>query len=273
MKPRSIWYVIFLLFSVSMKVAAQAAVCPPPVLLDFARSSSACFQLERNEACYGNGSVSATFQSDDLATAFAQAGDIASLSVLRSVTLTPSDEDVAITSLAVQASLSDTEASSVAFLLYGNVTIENKVDYLAELQATAKGTLTIRSKPEANGDILAQLAVNKGVVVNGRSADKKWLRVIIPDSQNYGWVAAELVSSQQSIDVLSVVDVSTPVLNPFQVITVKTADASLCDGKVAGGVLIQTPNIEETVSMTINAVEVRLAGTAYLTTNEDEFLT
>lgn len=274
MKSRSIWYVIFVLFSVSMKVAAQAApICPPAVLLDFARSSSACFQLERNQACYGNGAVSATFQDEAKAATFVQAGDIAKLDQMRSISLSPSDEDVAIVSLAVQASLSDTEASSVSFLLFGDASIENGIDYLAEISATAKGTLTIRGTPEAKGDILAQLAVNKGVVVNGRSADNKWLRVVIPDSPAYGWVAAELVSAQQSLDVLSVVDVSTPVLNPFQVMTVKTADAGLCDGKVAGGLLIQTPNVEDAVSMTINAVTVKLAGTAYITTMDSGSLT
>ncbi len=274
MKPRPIWYVIFLLFNVSMKVAAQAtAICPPAVLLDFARSSSACFRLERNQACYGNGTVSATYQDEAATGAFTKAGDIERLDQMRVISLTPSEDEIAIVSLAVQASLKDTEASSVMFLAFGNVTLENKVNYLAEVAATAKGTLTIRRTPDINGDILFQLAVNKGVIANGRTADQKWLRVIIPDSQTYGWVATELVSTKQSIDVLSVVDVSTPVLNPFQVVNVKTADAGLCEGKVAGGLLIQTPNIEEAVSIIINAVEVRLAGTAYLTTLDPGLLT
>jgi hypothetical protein len=48
--------------------------------------------------------------------------------------------------------------------------------------------------------------------------------------------------------------------------TVATEDAGLCEGSVPGGLLIQTPNIEDSVQMFINSVDVRLAGTTYLDT-------
>lgn len=273
MKSRSVWYLFFLLFCVSTQAAAQAvAICPPPELLDFARSSSACFQLGRNEACFGNGAVNATFQDSVEPSSFKQAGDIVPLDHLRSITLSPVEDDVAIATLAVQASLPDAEANSMFFLLFGDVRIFNSVDYLAEVSAIAKGTLTIRKTPDTNSEIITQLGVNSGVIATGRTADGKWLRVSLPDAQAMGWVATDLVSTLHTLSVLSVVEPTTPLYKPFQVLVIETHDAALCGGQSAGGLLMQTPNVKESASITINGVDVRLAGTAYLQTLESGYL-
>jgi hypothetical protein len=61
MKRPLFWSLLLVLFTMTLKVAAQAApLCPAPILLAFSRSGSACFTMGRNQACYGNGSVSAT---------------------------------------------------------------------------------------------------------------------------------------------------------------------------------------------------------------------
>ncbi len=274
MKRHLFWYVLVTLFSISFKVAAQAApICPAPVLLAFSRSGSACFYLERNQACYGNGSANATFQNSDSDDAFAKAGDIVPLNSVRTISTLPIDKGVSIINLLLQASLNDTEAHSMAFLMFGDVSITNLVDNLPEISVTAKGTLNIRATPESDGDIITQLALNKGLIANGRTADKKWLRVHVPDSQALGWVAVEIVSAQQSVDVLTTVDPSTPVFHPFQVMTLKSGDAALCDGNVAGGLLMQTPNVEQSVNLNMNGVDIQLAGTAYLNTFDSNYLT
>src|SRR5689334_1989499 len=167
MKPRLFWCIFIALFGMTLKVAAQAAICPAPVLLAFSRSGSACFAMTRNQACYGNGSVSATFQNTTTTSNFEKAGDIAPLEQLRSITTAPDDKQVSIANLAVQASLSDTEAHSMTFLMFGDASITNLVDYLPEVSVTAKGSLNIRKTPAADGDIVMQLAVNKGLVANG----------------------------------------------------------------------------------------------------------
>ena len=273
MKRYLFWYILVTLFSISFKVAAQAAlICPAPVLLAFSRSGSACFALEHNQACYGNGSAKATFQNSAHDDAFAKAGDIVPLNLVRSISTLPIDKGVSIANLLVQASLSDSEAHSVAFLMFGDVTVTNLVDDLPEISVAAKGTLNIRATPETDGDIITQLALNKGLIANGRTSDKKWLRVHIPDSQALGWVATEIVAAQQGIDSLAVVDISTPVYRPFQIMTVKTEDAALCDGKVAGGLLLQTPNITQSVDLVLNGVDFQLAGSAYIQTADSGYL-
>ncbi|MBZ0286399.1 MAG: hypothetical protein K8I30_02205, partial [Anaerolineae bacterium] len=113
----------------------------------------------------------------------------------------------------------------------------------------------------------------KGVIANGRTADGAWLRVQVPDSEEYGWASREVVAAQGNLDELVVVGIETPIYNPFQVMTVSTEDAGLCDGSVPGGLLIQSPNVEDQVQMYINSVDVRLSGTAYLDTLTADYLT
>lgn len=272
MKKYTFGFICFLLCAVSITAQAMA-VCSPQVMLAFARSGSACFGLARNQACYGNGDVSAAFQNEDAAFAFTKPGDTIPLEQISSVSVNPAEGEVSVVNLLVQASLKDTEQRSVMFLLFGSATIHNHVDYLPEIPVTAKGTLNVRTTPHPDAEIITQLALNKGVVANGRTADGAWLRVYVPASEQLGWVARDVVSAQTNLDTLTLVDVSTPVHNPFQVMTVQTGHAALCDGEVAGGLLIQTPNVEQSVQMYINSVDVRLGGTAYLDTLETGYLT
>lgn len=274
MKKISLWAVCFLLLTISMQVAAQAAAaCSPQVLLAFARSGSACFGIERGQACYGNGAASTTFQDAVEGAEFIKAGDTIPLDQVGSIGVSPSGGDVSVVNMLVQASLSDKEEHSVVFLLFGSASVQNHVDYLPEIAATAKGTLNIRQTPETDGDIITQLALNKGVIANGKSPDGQWLRVHVPDSEAFGWVSRDVVSAQGNLDDLTIVGVESPIYNPFQVMTVSTEDAGLCDGNIPGGLLIQTPNVEDQVQMYINSVDVRLAGTAYLDTLQAGYLT
>lgn len=274
MKKYPFGVVYFLILSISWSAATEvAAICSSDVLLAFARSGSACFNLERNQACYGNGAASTVFQDESLEAKFVQAGDTISLEQIGSISVNSSSGDVSVANLLVQASLSDTEAHSVVFLLFGTATIQNHVHYLPQIPVMATGTLNIRNTPEADGEIITQLALNKGVVANGRINNSEWLRVYIPDSEQVGWASREVVSAQENLDALAIVDVETPIYNPFQVMTVQTADAGLCDGSVQGGLLIQTPNAEHPVQMFINSIDIRLAGTAYLDTLTSGHLT
>src|SRR5215204_5010742 len=74
------WFVLLLCLCNFLPLAAQnEPVCPAKILLSLSRSGSACFGLDRNEACYGNGGVQADFQLADAAMSFAQPGDIVTL--------------------------------------------------------------------------------------------------------------------------------------------------------------------------------------------------
>ena len=70
------------------------------------------------------------------------------------------------------------------------------------------------------------------------------------------------------------VDVDTPFLRPFQVFNLSTGvDDAQCNGTPESGILLQSPNIEDAIQLTINGVDMRLAGTAFLQSASGDALT
>jgi hypothetical protein len=265
MKKYISWFVLLLCLCNFLPIAAQnEPVCPAKILLSMSRSGSACFGLDRNEACFGNGGVQADFQLPDAAMTFAQPGDIVTLGNISQVQVQPLEGDVSVANLLVQGNLTNNEERSVGLLLFGNARIENQVAFVPEYVVRATGSLNIRKTPEIDGEVVEKMAINKTVIANGRTEDGSWLRVHIPNSNDLGWVSVEVVSAEDDLNTLIVVDLSTPVYRPFEVFTLHSTDAGLCDGRLGGGLLMQTPNIIRNVDFTINGINVRLAATAYL---------
>ncbi len=259
------WLVLLLcLINFVPSVAQDQPICPAKILLALSRSGSACFGLDRNEACFGNGAVQADFQMANAAMSFAQAGDIVTLGNISQMQVQPLEGDVSVANLLVQGNLTNNEERSVALFLFGNATIENNVPFVPEYVVRATGSLNIRKTPEIDGEVVEKMAINKTVIANGRTQDSQWLRVHIPNSNDLGWVSQEVISSEDDLNTLVVVGLSTPVFRPFEVFTLHSADAALCDGRLKGGLLMQTPNIIRNVDFTINGLNVRLAATAYL---------
>ncbi len=251
---------------------AQEPICPAKILLSLSRSGSACFGLERNEACYGNGAVESAFQGESDAV-FTKPGDIVEADTLQSVHVTPLENDISIASLYIQASLTDNEERSVTLLLLGDTAVQNNVPPLPEIVITATGALNIRHTPEINGEIVERLAINKTVIANGRTEEGDWLRVKIPNSNNLGWIGADVGRADGDLRTLSVVGIDTPVYRAFQVFTLKTVENLLCDGALNSGLLLQTPNTFTYVDLIVNGIQMRLAATAFLQAQPGENLT
>jgi hypothetical protein len=254
----------FLLFTVTSFVYAQSnPACPPDVLLAFARSGSACFDLERNQACIGNGVVESQLFPASPQPPFAQPGDKLDAALLHQLHTQVIEKGVSEATIYTQANLTDAEQHSAVLLLFGDASVENQVMPLPELTSFAKGALNIRRVPQTDGDIIASLAVNKAVIGNGRTQAGDWLRVHVPNSNDFGWVSADVVNPEGDLLDLTVVGVDTPVFRPFQLFKVTTSDTSFCGGALPSGVLFQTPNAA-TVEVTVNGALMQLSGAVFL---------
>jgi hypothetical protein len=239
--------------------------CPASVLLALARSASACSGVGRNQVCFGNGESMGyhPFHSDEaVAPLPGTIVDLAGIEIISIGDDEPPEWNVA--TLQVQANLSDREQRSATLLLFGNVVIENGVPPLATIGITAAGTLNIRTLPEPDADILATLPLRGTATANGRTDDRRWLRVITPNNI-LGWASVENLTVNGGVSRLIVVQADTPFLRPFQVLTIITgSDDALCDGASESGALIQSPNTTSPVELTVNDARLRLAGTAFL---------
>jgi hypothetical protein len=107
----------------------QSAQCPAVVAQALTAVDTACQRTGRNQICYGNVQLSAEFNDGAGVIAFNAPGDIADLSAIRTVDLSPLDADGGQWGLAlmrVQANLPDTlPGQNVTFLLFGDVELEN----------------------------------------------------------------------------------------------------------------------------------------------------
>src|SRR5688572_28486171 len=84
--------ILLLLCFSSLASLAQGA-CPDIVLDALAQMENACENIGRNEACYGNGSIVAVDVEGEELTDFDEAGDIATVSDIGSMSLSGMNED------------------------------------------------------------------------------------------------------------------------------------------------------------------------------------
>ncbi|MEM6530886.1 MAG: hypothetical protein AAF653_21495, partial [Chloroflexota bacterium] len=237
--------------------AQDPAVCPPNALLSYVRAGAVCQQTERDEICFGNGAVTAAFQGTE-PLPFDTAGNLIPAALTENLTVATDNLDApnyAIAQMLLRADIIDTEGNSVTVLPFGNATVTNGVPPVLELPVIARGTLNIRDFPaEQQTNIIKQIFVRESVLAHGRTEDGEWLRVTLPGTLERGWVATDVGTVEGNPLELPVVDGDTPFLRPFQVMTIATnSSAGLCgDGVADGGVLLQTPNPDDEVSLTIN---------------------
>jgi hypothetical protein len=254
-----LWLLLFLIPA----VIAQEA-CPASVIRAFARAGAACTDVERNQVCFGNGAVKGVF--DARATdSFDLVGERADIGLMQQLILS-SESDYSVASMQLQMSLINTETgSNVGLVAFGNVTLNNQVPVRPLVPVEATGVMNIRSLPDIEADILAQYPLRTTVMANGILAEGDWLRVQIPDTSDIGWVAREFITTTGDLENLNIVDVDTPFLRPFQLMSLVTSqDDAWCAGTPESGILLQSPNIAEDVEMTINGLEMRLSGTVFV---------
>jgi hypothetical protein len=187
---------------------------------------------------------------------------------LQRISVAPADEGVSAAILNVQADLPDAEQKRVMILAFGAATIENLVAPVPRQVLTALGTVNIRALPALQTEIIERININQTLIGNGMTADGQWLRVVIPNTDDLGWVGTDVVSSSGDIRALSVVTPETVLNRAFEILTVETdAGFAECGGALPAGVLIQTPNVEKRITLTLNGLEFELAGTALVQGN------
>lgn len=257
-------WLTLLLLSVAMPTLAQAQ-CATDILLAINRAGTGCADTERNEACYGIGTIDALLRAEMDELSFAQPGDRVPIDQLEQIS-TISDDQFSLLRLHLQSDIASTQPGrNVTLLAFGNTTLLNEVPPLPSVRVTTTGTLNIRTAPSIEADIVQEAGLRTSLTANGISEDGEWLRVEIPNSVDVGWISESIVDSSESLDVLRVVTVETPYLRPFQVFRAQTGrDDALCDGTPESGLLLQSPSEEERVSVTVNGAQIELAGTAFI---------
>jgi hypothetical protein len=112
--------------------ALAASACPEIAQKALEAADKLCASAGRNQACYGNVSLTAEAQPGAQNFTFEKAGDIVNVAALKTLKLSPMDETSGkwgVALLRLQANLPDTlPGQNVTFLVFGDVELTNAVD-------------------------------------------------------------------------------------------------------------------------------------------------
>lgn len=260
-----------LVSNVNQANAQSAAMCAPESLLAMARAGVVCNGLEVGRACYGSGSIAAS-GVNDAETGLRQLGDRVPLNDLMSIATVPAENDqasVSISVLSIQTSPKATD--TVTLMLVQDAEVRSEVVPSVELVMQATGSFTVRRAPTNHAEAIASLGVNSSVIATGRY--DSWLRVSVPTTGVSGWASASLLSALNGarIQTLPEVEANEELLEPFEHLAIHIGNATACEGLLHAGVLMQTPStdFEDSVTLVMNGFTLRLAGTVYVTRQDD----
>jgi uncharacterized protein YgiM (DUF1202 family) len=281
MMNKKLWF-LFAVFMVMLSVASIALAqdddgCGVLVEEAITLASDNCFEIGRNQVCYGNNQIEAQgWTTEDIA--FSVPGDVLDVGNLATLNTSALDEDAGTWGVALmklQANLPDTlPGQAVTIVLFGDVELQNDVnpDALVEIPTitvTANTNANLRSGAGTDFAVAGSLTTGQELVASGRNEAGDWLLITVDGEP--AWVFASLVNTTDDVMTLNVSDDAdtTSSIAPMQAFTFSTGiQESTCAEAPRDGLLVQAPT-DTVVNFTINGVEVEIGSTALMRLGDD----
>lgn len=248
--------------SAQVTQAQEDATCPDVVQTALEQIDMACAETGRNEVCYGHIAVGAEGASD---LSFTAVGDIARITAVDRLTLSPYDDKEVTWGLAlmqIQANIPATiPGQNVTFLMFGDVTLDNAGATAVEVTTTAVSAVST-----APDDVfVAELPADVTLRATGQDETGDWLRVLMPDGWE-AWLLADEVTTTADLSTLPVITAdSPPFYGPMQAVYFRTGIGNAgCEAMPDDGVLVQTPGEVGTVTLAANEVIIEMGSTLYM---------
>lgn len=259
-------------------------LCPVAVQDSFTATEILCSDISSGEACIGNGTVDSVFGAD-VGASFSQANDRVQLTSLDQLTLTSGST---WTVIRAQVELATTDGGDIAtgtLFAYGNLILTDtgRIASGGAQNGTviAERGMNVRRTPGNDGVAVWQLQGGQEILVTGISADREWIRIVIPnDFAGTGWVYAPYIQVDGGDETLAIVDASSPVpdfappefapAQSFELASALTSED--CDAP-ASGLLLQSPSgTPDALRIQINSAEVQVNGTVFIQAQAGEVL-
>lgn len=247
--------------------------------LDLANEN--CDQLSRNQACYGHDLLSADPRPGANPFSFTAEGDVEDLAKIQSLRLSGLDINAGTWGVAMmhlRANLPATHPQNVTLVAFGDVHIENAVlpPTQAEIEVQTTQYLNVRYLPTTSARVVGTLAPRQTVTVVERLEDASWLRVVLPESDETGWIMADFVSSATDLSSLNVAASDAPYIQePMQAFYFSSSESdSASFARIPeNGLLIQTPEGVGEVQLLINEINVQLGSTVFFQAQPGNIMT
>jgi hypothetical protein len=265
------WLILVVMVITPLAVLPGDTVCTDLVAEALAATNLVCESAGRNSACYGHPELSAQPQDGIQAFDFDSVGDVVNVSEVNSLRLSALDVDAELWGVALlklQANIPDENPENLSLLLFGDVQVRNLIEtpVLLSGRLNSTGNANIRREPSNQGFVIGTLAEDTELVLRGRSLDDNWIYVDLPGSLDQrGWIARDLIRSEDDLSKLRVVRPGLTQYGPMQAFYLRTGPRqSTCAEASNDGVLIQTPEGVAEIRLWINEVKIRLGSTAFI---------
>lgn len=257
-------------------LAQNTATCGQ-ILPEVQKRLISCSSLDRDQVCYGNPAVIATFADPASQANFSKVGDVIDLSALKTLQTAPLNlerNEWGIAALKVQVSNLDGTATgqAVTFVLFGDTTVTNATP--ASAQPTVKsqpppacGAVTsrlsnLRNAPANGAQSVKVLPANVPLNISGRLADGSWLFADDTKGQT-GWVLAASIKPSCDVTTEPVIDPNVPTqLSGLRAFYFSTAvqTQSQCRDVPQGGFIVRSPTGRK-VEFTVDGTDISMGST------------
>ena len=258
----------------------ESLACPQVVEQALAQAGESCANVKRNEACYGNPLLEATFREAGSALSFSTPSDQVPVNALDTLRTFPMDPDSGVWGVGVmriQANLPDVRPGEVVtFLLYGDVTLQNAgADAQPSIPEPCRATVLARTRartgPGAGFEALGALDAGATVSVTGRDAAGAWVRAETRDG--LAWLPADALDRACDMAAFPVFDANGPTTyGPMQAFYFTSGFGEpLCHEVPPSSLVVQSPAGVH-VAFSVNGVSVTVGSTIVLQAARDQAL-
>lgn len=276
---RAVFPIILLLLVSALSGAAQDVENEGIFQTALALTAQNCSGLRRNEACYGHALLTAAPYPGVKDFQFDREGDIVRLTDMQSIKLSGLNADTGTWGVALfhlRANLPSSQPENVTMVAFGDVELTNavKVPTHARVQARTRENVNVRYYPSLEARVIGTLQTNQTVMALERVADSSWLRVQLPDSDETGWVFAELMNLIDDVSTLNISESPTTYYEPMQAFYFRSgSDEPEMNTVPQSGLLIQTPEGVGEVQLLINEINIQLGSTVFFQADANGVMT
>jgi uncharacterized protein YraI len=268
---------ITLLLTVSL-VAAQNADCVAGVQAIIEAAQAACPNVGINEVCYGSAPLTVQ-PRPNVRLNFSEPGDIATLAAVESLIGSPFDAEAGEGAVAIMNIRANLLEGAVRLVAFGDFEIQNlshmSADFIALPVRSRYTTGTnVRSLPSPESEVVGALRAGEFYAAVGRTEDAAWVML-----QTGGWAAVDALLSDHDLTALAVVESDTSfedadldgtLYGTMGAVQLRTGlDDAPCAGAPDSGLLVQSPDGQNTPLIRVNGLPVEFSGTVLFQTTPE----
>ncbi len=271
---------------------AQAS-CPAIVQQAFDTTGAQCTRAGRNKMCYGNPSVTADFQSGSAPVNFQAPGDLVDVTQLKAITLSPMDSVTnswGVAEMKIQADLPNTNPNqNVTLVLFGQVQLSDAAPdanaTVTALTPTVPAAQQTQHAASATAVAVRQMTREAATATKlGAMIDTATAKAATPapaatlPASKLTQVAATATRLANWIDTATAAPATSASLSngpyrPMQAFYFQSGDSAPCQQAPYNGILIQSPQGAQRVTLLVDGVTIRLGSTVFLQAQPSRFLT